>query len=89
MGEAPICCATTGAIDRTRCACAFADARAIGKVLARVRVHFGHDRAAAIDRLEVRWPGGRVESLKNLPAQQDLTIVDGAGVAAQHPLIRR
>jgi hypothetical protein len=42
------------------------------------RLHFGladHDR---IDRVEVRWPGGGVDVLDDLAADQALTIVEGA-----------
>ena len=39
-----------------------------------VRVHFGLGAAPIVDRLDVRWPSGRVETLKAIAAQQDVTI---------------
>jgi enediyne biosynthesis protein E4 len=44
------------------------------------RIYFGlgaHDR---IDSLEIRWPSGSTETFTNLPADQILTITEGAGV---------
>nr|MCU0979598.1 CRTAC1 family protein [Pirellulaceae bacterium] len=44
------------------------------------RLHFGlgpHDR---LDRLEIHWHGGPVETLENLPANRLLTIAQDAGV---------
>ena len=49
------------------------------------RLHFGlgdHDR---IDRVEVRWPGGGVDVLDDLAADQALTIVEGAAYQQQPP----
>ena len=36
------------------------------------RVHFGIGDATRVDRLEIRWPSGRVESRADLPADQVL-----------------
>jgi enediyne biosynthesis protein E4 len=52
-----------------------------------VRVHFGLGAATIVDRLDVRWPSGRVETLKAIAAQQDVTLVEGAGIAGRLPLI--
>jgi len=54
-----------------------------------VRVHFGLGRASAVDRLDVRWPSGRVDALKAIASQQDVTVAEGAGIVDSHPLNRR
>ena len=51
-----------------------------------LRVHFGlgaHDR---VDKAEVIWPGGKVETLGRLAADRSYTVREGAGlVASQAP----
>jgi hypothetical protein len=54
-----------------------------------VRVHFGLGRATAADRLEIRWPSGRVDVLKAVASQQDVIVAEGEGVVDSHPLNRR
>jgi len=54
-----------------------------------LRVHVGLGLAAAIDRLEVRWPAGGTEVLRNLPANSILTIVEGEGVIGYEPFAGR
>jgi enediyne biosynthesis protein E4 len=53
------------------------------------RIYFGlgaHDR---IDSLEIRWPSGSTETFTDLPADQILTITEGAGVQlGKFPLAR-
>ena len=41
------------------------------------RVHFGLGPATSITRLEIRWPSGIVQVLKNLKADQFLTVTEG------------
>ena len=38
------------------------------------RVRFGLGAAAQVDRLEIRWPSGRLETRLNLPADSEITI---------------
>ncbi len=45
-----------------------------------MRVHFGLGQATRADRLEVRWPSGRVDVLENLEANQFLTLQEGGGI---------
>jgi enediyne biosynthesis protein E4 len=45
-----------------------------------LRVHFGLGDAEKVDRLEIRWPSGRSETLENLPADHFLVIREGDGV---------
>jgi hypothetical protein len=43
------------------------------------RVHFGLGSAAAIDRLDVRWPNGLEETWRALPVNQFHTFKEGTG----------
>jgi hypothetical protein len=42
------------------------------------RLHFGLGKRAKIDRIEVRWIGGGVDVLENVPADRLLTITEVA-----------
>jgi hypothetical protein len=42
------------------------------------RLHFGLKQAEIIDRIEVHWPGGDLDSYVDVPANQILQIVQGA-----------
>jgi hypothetical protein len=44
-----------------------------------LRVHFGLGTATRIDKIEIRWAGGRREVHENIAADQRLTIVEGKG----------
>jgi hypothetical protein len=51
-------------------------------------VHFGLGRASQIDQLEIRWPAGGIDVVRNVPINQILTIVEGKGVTVRAPLVR-
>lgn len=38
------------------------------------RLHFGLGRQATVERLEIRWPAGQIQTLTNLPADQILRV---------------
>jgi enediyne biosynthesis protein E4 len=42
------------------------------------RLHFGLGPATTIDRIEVRWPSGRVDSFQNLDADKQYRLREGA-----------
>jgi hypothetical protein len=44
------------------------------------RMHFGLGEEARVERLEVRWPSGDFEVLEDIPADQYVTLVQGAGI---------
>jgi len=44
------------------------------------RLHFGLAGDSVIDKVEIRWPNGSIEILKNLGADNIYTIVEGRGV---------
>ncbi len=45
-----------------------------------LRIHFGLGDHQRVDKLEVLWPDGKVESIPNLAADRYYTIREGAGV---------
>jgi enediyne biosynthesis protein E4 len=58
-----------------------ADVRSGGSYLSQsdLRVHFGLATATKIDRVEVRWPSGATDVLKDLPADQFYSVLEGKG----------
>ena len=51
-----------------------------------LRIHFGLGRHDRIDKAQIIWPGGRVESLSNLAADRFYTLREGAGIIASKPV---
>ena len=47
-----------------------------------LRVHFGLGKAAQLDSVEIRWPSGQVEVLKDLGADRFYAVLEGSGVVA-------
>ena len=45
-----------------------------------LRLHFGLSVASHIDSVEVRWPNGNLEKLKDITADKIYTIVEGRGI---------
>jgi hypothetical protein len=52
------------------------------------RLHFGLGGATNADGLEVRWPSGRIETLRGVAAGQIVTIEEGKGLIARSPFAR-
>jgi hypothetical protein len=44
------------------------------------RLHFGLGGAGKMDEVAIRWPSGKVESLRDLAADFIYTVVEGEGV---------
>jgi hypothetical protein len=44
-----------------------------------LRLHFGLGAVDRIERLEIRWPSGRRETLLDLPVDEELLLREGAG----------
>jgi hypothetical protein len=42
-----------------------------------MRLHFGLGEKTKVDSLEIRWPSGHVDTLKNLPANQLVIVKEG------------
>jgi len=51
-----------------------------------LRVHFGVGKAAKIDLLEIRWPSGTVDTLKDLQPNQLIYVKEGAGIVRKESL---
>ena len=45
-----------------------------------LRVHFGLGKNQRVQSLEISWPGGKVETLKNLAANQLVVVKEGQGI---------
>ncbi|MGH9943359.1 MAG: CRTAC1 family protein [Pyrinomonadaceae bacterium] len=45
-----------------------------------LRLHFGTGKHAKIDLVEIRWPSGKVERLKDLAADKFYSVLEGEGV---------
>ena len=48
-----------------------------------MRQHFGLGTNQRVDRLEIRWPSGRVDALQGVVANQIITIREGEGLIKQ------
>ena len=45
-----------------------------------LRVHFGLGKAEKVDLLEIRWPSGQIDTLKDIKANQVIYVKEGAGI---------
>ena len=50
-----------------------------------LRVHFGLGTATRVEKLEIRWPGGRAEAVTAPPVNQVVIVQEGKGVIKQIP----
>ncbi len=46
-----------------------------------LRLHFGLGEGETIDSVEIRWSGGEIEKLSNIPADKMVTILQNKGVS--------
>jgi hypothetical protein len=53
-----------------------------------LRAHFGLGGANRSERLEIRWPSGATEVVRDLPANHVITVREGEGVIGRVPLAR-
>jgi enediyne biosynthesis protein E4 len=49
-----------------------------------LRIHFGLAAHDHVDKAEVRWPDGKIETLARLPADRFYRVREGSGVVATH-----
>jgi hypothetical protein len=54
-----------------------------------LRSHFGLGTATRVDRLEVKWPSGRVDVVQDLQSDQIVTIREGDGAIGRQPFVRK
>jgi hypothetical protein len=45
-----------------------------------LRVHFGLGKATKADSIEIRWNSGKIETLKDVPADKFYAVLEGAGI---------
>jgi hypothetical protein len=53
-----------------------------------LRAHFGLGAATSIERLEVRWPSGRTETIPGVAADQIVVVQEGKGVIERVPFTK-
>jgi len=46
-----------------------------------LRVHFGLGKVEKVDVLEIRWPSGQVDTIKDVAANQLVYVKEGQGIA--------
>jgi len=51
------------------------------------RVHFGLNDAARIESLEIRWPSGKIETIKDLKADQFYSVLEGSGIVERDKIV--
>jgi hypothetical protein len=47
-----------------------------------MRLHFGLGKATKADEVEIRWPSGKLESIKGLAADKFYSVLEGEGIVA-------
>ena len=47
-----------------------------------LRVHFGLGSATKVESVEIRWPSGATETLKNLAADSFYAVLEGKGIVS-------
>jgi hypothetical protein len=55
-----------------------------------LRVHFGLGKAGKVDLLEIRWPSGQVDRLKDIKPNQVIYVKEAEGIVRtmQFPLAK-
>ena len=53
-----------------------------------LRAHFGLGPAAAVERIDVQWPSGRSDTVRDVAANQRITIQEGSGIVGREPFVR-
>jgi len=51
-----------------------------------LRVHFGLGKAEKVELLEVRWPSGQVDAIKDVKPNQVVYVKEGSGIVRATPL---
>ncbi len=50
-----------------------------------LRVHFGLGKAEKVDLLEIRWPSGQVDTMKDVKPNQVVYVKEGSGIVRTMP----
>jgi hypothetical protein len=66
----------------------FNEVRAGGSYLSQndLRLHFGLAAESKMTEVEIKWPSGKVETLRDVPADFIYILVEGQGIADKIPL---
>jgi hypothetical protein len=48
-----------------------------------LRLHFGMSTSRKAEQIEIRWPSGRMEVIRGVPANRIITIKEGSGIIKQ------
>jgi hypothetical protein len=51
-----------------------------------LRLHFGLGEATKIDSLEIRWPSGKVETIKDLQPDKFYAVLEGQGIVPEEKI---
>ena len=54
-----------------------------------LRLHFGVGEVTRIDRLDVRWPNGQVETIRDVAVDQIVTVTEGKGITGRTTFLNR
>ena len=54
-----------------------------------LRAHVGLGEATRVDRIDVRWPAGQTESIRDVAANQIVTVTEGKGITSESPFTGR
>jgi hypothetical protein len=67
---------------RSRTMVQFHEVRAGGSYISSndPRLHFGLGANSTMNEVEIKWPSGRVETLRDVPADFIYTVVEGEGI---------
>ena len=53
-----------------------------------LRAHFGLGDATRVERIDVRWPAGDIETIRDVAADQIVTITEGKGITGRTAFAR-
>jgi enediyne biosynthesis protein E4 len=54
-----------------------------------LRAHVGLGEAARVERMDVRWPAGKTDTIRDVAANQIVTITEGQGITGRSPFSGR
>jgi len=52
-----------------------------------LRVHFGLNAATKVDSVEIKWPSGKTDTLKDLAADKFYAVLEGSGVVDRAKIV--
>ncbi|GAC1641139.1 MAG: hypothetical protein NVS9B14_22770 [Candidatus Acidiferrum sp.] len=52
-----------------------------------LRVHFGLGAAKRIESLEIRWPSGKIETIRDLEADKFYSVLEGSGIVPRERIL--